>query len=239
MLVEFGTISDGSLWPAGYPDGGDERRRKARGGNKNTREAKRMGTKKEFGEEVEKVLAVAKGGKTMRIMVPVDGTPECEEAVPMAARLAEGLGADVYLVRAVEAIDAFSPLRHEPEIAAMVKETRAYLHDLAYRWELPTEQTQCLATHTDNAAKELIELGKANEIDLIVMATHGKKGFQRWVQGSVTDEVIRAKVCPVITVPAAGAPAVGGRHARWYERLPVPGRGAPARTQGAGELAKR
>jgi len=198
-----------------------------------------MGTKKEFGEEVERVLAVAKGGKTMRIMVPVDGTPECEEAVPMAARLAEGLGADVYLVRAVEAIDAFSPLRHEPEIAAMVKETRAYLHDLAYRWELPTEQTQCLATHTDNAAKELIELAKANEIDLIVMETHGKKGLRRWVQGSVTDEVIRAKVCPVITVPTTGATAAGGRRARWYERLPVPVRGAPARTQGAGELAKR
>ena len=66
-----------------------------RGGNKDTREVKRMGTKKEFGEEVAKVLARAKGGKTMRIMVPVNGTPECEEAVPMAARLAEGLGADV------------------------------------------------------------------------------------------------------------------------------------------------
>jgi nucleotide-binding universal stress UspA family protein len=198
-----------------------------------------MGTREEFGEEVEKILAGAKRGKTMRIMVPVDGAPECEEAVPMAARLAEGLGADVYLVRVVEAIDAFSPLRHDPEIATMVKGTRAYLHDLAYRWELPTEQTQCLVTHTDNAAKELIELAKANEIDLIVMATHGKKGLRRWAQGSVTDEVIRAKVCPVITVPAAGAPEVGGRHARWYERLPVPVRGAPARTQGAGELARR
>jgi hypothetical protein len=70
--VEIGTISDGSLWPTGYPDSGDERRRrKERGGNKDTKEAKRMGTKKEFGKEVEKVLAEAKGGKTMRIMVPV------------------------------------------------------------------------------------------------------------------------------------------------------------------------
>jgi nucleotide-binding universal stress UspA family protein len=238
--VKIGTISDGSLWPTGYPDSGDERRRrKEGGGNKDTKEAKRMGTTKEFGKEVEKVLAEAKGGKTMRIMVPVDGALECEEAVPMAARLAEGFGADVYLVRVVEAIDAFSPLRHEPEIATMVKETRTYLHDLAYRWELPTEQTQCLVTHTDNAAKELIELAKANEIDLIVMATHGRKGLQRWAQGSVTDEVIRAKVCPVITIPAAGAPEVGGRRARWYEGLPVPARGAPARTQGAGELARR
>ena len=198
-----------------------------------------MGTTREFGKEAERVLTEAKGEKKMRVMVPVDGAPECEEAVPMAARLAEGFGAELYLVRVVEAIDAFSPLRQEPEIATMVKETRAYLHDLAYRWELPTEQTQCLVTHTDNAAKELVELAKANEIDLLVMATHGRKGLRRWVQGNVTDKVIRAKVCPVITIPVTGAAEAGGRRARWYEALPVPVRGTPARTQGAGELARR
>ena len=198
-----------------------------------------MRTKREFGEEVEQVLAKAKGWKAMRIMVPVDGTPECEEAVPVAARLAQGFGADVYLVRVVETIDAFSPLRREREIATMVEETRAYLRDLVYRWELPREQTQCLVTHTDCTAKEIIELAKASDIDLIVMATRGRKGLRRWAQGSVTDEVIRAKVCPVMVIPAVGAEEAGGRRARWYERLPVPGRGTPARAQGAGELARR
>jgi nucleotide-binding universal stress UspA family protein len=175
----------------------------------------------------------------MHIMVPVDGTPECEEAVPLAARLAEGFGADVYLVRVVEAIDAFSPLRPEPEIAEMVKHTRAYLHDLVYRWELPAEQTQCLVNHTDNVAKDLVELAKGHGIDLIVMATHGRKGLQRWAQGNVCDEIIRSKVCPVVVIPAAAVEEAGGKRVRWYERIPVPGRGTPTPVEGAGELARR
>jgi nucleotide-binding universal stress UspA family protein len=204
------------------------------GGNKDRREVKKMQATREFGEELEEVATGTKGGKTMHIMVPVDGTPECEEAVPMAARLAEGLGADVYLVRVVETIDAFSPLRHEPEIATMVKEAREYLHDLAYRWELPAETTQCLVTHTDDHSRELIELAKGNGIGLIVMTTHGRKGFRRWAQGSGSDALIRAKVCPVIVIPAARPVETGGQGAHWYERLPV-----PARAQREGELVRR
>lgn len=192
-----------------------------------------------FEEEIGKALERATGGKTMRIMVPVDGTPECEQAVPLAARLAEGFGADVYLVRVVEAIDAFSPLRPEPEIAAMVKETRSYLHDLVYRWEMPAEQTQCLVNHTDNVAKDLIELAKGHEIDLVVMATHGRKGLARWAQGNVCDELIRSKVCPVVVIPAAAVEEAGGRRIRWYERIPVPGRGVKLGSGSAAELARR
>lgn len=168
-----------------------------------------------------------KGGKTMRILVPVDGTRECEEAVPLAARMAESLGADIYLVRLVEVIDAFSPYRYEPDVVKIVGETREYLHDLVTRWELPVEKTQCLVQHTDNAAKELVAIAKAQEIDLIVMATHGKKGLRRLFQGSVSDEVIKTRACPVMVVPPAAT--VGARH--WYERLPVPGRGERARAQ--------
>jgi len=164
----------------------------------------------------------------MRIMVPVDGTPECEEAVPAAAKLAKGLGADIYLVRIVEAIDAFSPLRHEPEIAMMVKETTAYLHDLMHRWELPPERTRCLVNYADKVAKEIIELAKSKDIDLIVMTTHGRKGLQRLAQGSARDEVVRARACPVMVVPDPGAQEARGRRARWYKPRPIPGGGRTA-----------
>jgi nucleotide-binding universal stress UspA family protein len=170
-----------------------------------------------------------KGGKTMRILVPVDGTKGCEEAVPVAARMAESFGADIYLVRLVELIDAFSPYRYDPDVIKIVGETREYLHDLVTRWELPVERTQCLVQHTDNAAKELVAIAKAKEIDLVVMATHGKKGLTRFFQGSVSDEVIKVKACPVMVVP----PATTVGALRWYERLPVPGRGERAKVQAA------
>ena len=37
--------------------------------------------------------------------------------------------------------------------------------------------------------------------DLIVMGTHGRSGFERWVLGSVTEKVLRKAPCPVLTVP--------------------------------------
>jgi hypothetical protein len=45
-------------------------------------------------------------------------------------------------------------------------------------------------------------LQTAEEIDcdLIVMATHGRTGLSRWLLGSVTEQVMRRSLCPVLTV---------------------------------------
>jgi nucleotide-binding universal stress UspA family protein len=42
----------------------------------------------------------------------------------------------------------------------------------------------------------------ARECDLIVMGSHGRHGLRRLVQGSVTEQVIRAATCPVLVVKA-------------------------------------
>ena len=46
---------------------------------------------------------------------------------------------------------------------------------------------------------------------LVVMGTHGRGGFERWVLGSVTERVLRKATCPVLTVPpyAPAPPAAG------------------------------
>jgi nucleotide-binding universal stress UspA family protein len=166
----------------------------------------------------------------MRIMVPVDGTSESEEAIAVAARLADDFGADMYLVRVVEVIDAFSPLRPEPDVAIRVNETTAYLHDLVRQRDLPSK-TQCLVHPTDNVAKALIELAATRDIDLIVMTRHGRRGLQRWTQVSVWNRLVRAKVCPVLVVPSpAGEPSPRGRA---LEPQPFPEAGTAARVNGA------
>jgi len=46
---------------------------------------------------------------------------------------------------------------------------------------------------------------------LVVMGTHGRGGFERWVLGSVTERVLRKATCPVLAVPAvASAPPPAG-----------------------------
>jgi nucleotide-binding universal stress UspA family protein len=49
-------------------------------------------------------------------------------------------------------------------------------------------------------AEKIIETAKAEGIDLIIMGTHGRKGLERAIFGSVCDKVVRTATCPVLTV---------------------------------------
>lgn len=65
--------------------------------------------------------------------------------------------------------------------------------------------------------REIVAQARALSADLIVMATHGRAGLERWVLGSVTEKVLGRAPCPVLTVSAAaGAPpnAVGASFKR-------------------------
>jgi hypothetical protein len=52
------------------------------------------------------------------------------------------------------------------------------------------------------AAETIIDYARHHPIDLIVMATHGRSGLQRWVYGSVADKVLRGANQPVLLVRA-------------------------------------
>jgi nucleotide-binding universal stress UspA family protein len=51
------------------------------------------------------------------------------------------------------------------------------------------------------AAEHILHVAAQNTPDLIVMATHGRTGVQRFLLGSVTSKVVRAVACPVLVVP--------------------------------------
>jgi nucleotide-binding universal stress UspA family protein len=53
-----------------------------------------------------------------------------------------------------------------------------------------------------DAAHEIIQKSKEYGIDLIVMATHGRSGLDRWVLGSVAEKVLRYGETPLLLVNA-------------------------------------
>ena len=55
-----------------------------------------------------------------------------------------------------------------------------------------------------NVADSLVDYVGANEIDLILIATHGRSGISRWVRGSIADRVLRSSHVPVLMVRAGG-----------------------------------
>jgi len=55
-----------------------------------------------------------------------------------------------------------------------------------------------------NVAAKLVDYVEANEIDLVLIATHGRSGISRWVRGSIADRVLRSSCAPVLMVRADG-----------------------------------
>jgi universal stress protein A len=60
-------------------------------------------------------------------------------------------------------------------------------------------KTEALVVH-GNVGGEIVNVAEKETVDLIVMATHGSTGWQRFVFGSVADRVIRMAPCPVLSI---------------------------------------
>jgi nucleotide-binding universal stress UspA family protein len=51
-----------------------------------------------------------------------------------------------------------------------------------------------------DAAEQIVRTSRTTKSDLIVMGTHGRRGLQKFLLGSVAERVLRAAPCPVVTV---------------------------------------
>jgi nucleotide-binding universal stress UspA family protein len=64
-------------------------------------------------------------------------------------------------------------------------------------------------------SRTILEVAEAEHVDLIVMATHGRSGFNHFMMGSVAERVVRLAPCPVLTIrPTAMRTSRGDDSAR-------------------------
>jgi nucleotide-binding universal stress UspA family protein len=79
-----------------------------------------------------------------------------------------------------------------------------------------------LVVHEGIAPDSILSFAQAEKTDVIVMGTHGRRGFDRLMLGSVTDRVMRRAPCPVLAVGKASHDSVAseeGRHRRHLSRI--------------------
>ena len=126
-----------------------------------------------------------------RILVPLDGSPASEGALPYARTLAFGLGAVVELLHAVDPDE----LRVGADPSAGVESTQSYLAALGA--EFPNVETAALI---GNPTELIAQRAAANADTMVAMSTHGHSGIKRLVIGSVTDKVLRTVEQPLLVV---------------------------------------
>jgi len=137
-----------------------------------------------------------------KLMVPVDGSPLSEKALPVAASLASHLGATLNLVRAVRwAVQAYPytlPDAYVPQIdEELEKGAKEYLrrHEGALK-----DGTQIEAFVVRGAVADgLLDFVDQQSIDLVVMSTHARSGIARAALGSVADRMLQGGA-PVLLV---------------------------------------
>ena len=142
-----------------------------------------------------------------RILVPLDGSPLAERALPPATALALKLESQVILLRALEI--PTSPLpAYYPKAAKnlmlevcdqMRQEAESYLKTLEADLRRQGLDVRILLPDPP-PAESIIDAAATEDVDLIAMSTHGRGGLARWAFGSVADKVAHHSSCPVLLI---------------------------------------
>ena len=144
-------------------------------------------------------------GERPEVLVPLDGSPLAEAALPVAEGLARDLSGEISLVRAVPhpdvvfAPDAMMGSYLVEEQSDLEAEAREYLRALHERYE-KEGRTVHAESHTGDAAGVIAAVSQERGAALVVMTTHGHTGLTRLVFGSVAAGVLREGTAPVVLV---------------------------------------
>ncbi|OYY82264.1 MAG: hypothetical protein B7Y33_00105 [Hydrogenophilales bacterium 16-62-9] len=151
-----------------------------------------------------------------KILVAIDESDLSRQALQQAIELARTLAAGVRVVHVID----MSWLPIGPEIAIDTTALSAARHGAGEKLIAAARETARLANFeleadlidTDTPAQHVAEAIAAEAArwgaDLVVMGTHGRRGFQHLMLGSVAERTLRYSAVPVLLIPPAGKSAL-------------------------------
>jgi nucleotide-binding universal stress UspA family protein len=140
-----------------------------------------------------------------KVVVPLDGSPLAEVALPYAEEIAGKMDSEIILLTVLATEETEEINTHYQYMNKVVDITQRqvdkYLNDQGQDGiKVGT------ATRVGNPAEGILDYVNNGALHLIVMATHGHSGISRWAVGSVADKVVRATSRqPLLLIRAKGA----------------------------------
>jgi len=138
-----------------------------------------------------------------KILVPLDGSKLAERAVEQAEKIAKALGHEVILFQVIR-----NPLASTPEVGPETEEratldtidtANAYLKSIASGLESKGIKTRVEVGEGPPYAG-ILGLAHREDVDFIIMSTHGRTGLTRALMGSVAEKVVYTTKRPVMLV---------------------------------------
>jgi nucleotide-binding universal stress UspA family protein len=156
-----------------------------------------------------------------KVVVPLDGSPLAEVALPYAEEIAAKMGSNMVLLSVLGSEESDEVQYYQKYSKKIIDMTT--LHVKKY---LDASNGGCVtinsATRVGSPAEGILDFAEKGYPSLLVMATHGRSGVSRWSVGSIADKVVRAVAKqPLLLIRAKGChPDVRAR--RILKRAVVP-----------------
>jgi universal stress protein A len=139
-----------------------------------------------------------------RILVPIDFSPCARQALQFAVPFARQFEAKIVLVNVVEPLvlpeNLMLAVPELPEVGTTLVTAAQQRLDLLAEKELPAQHRLPSLVRVGRPYNEIISVANEEDIDLIIISTHGYTGLKHVLLGSTAERVVRHAPCPVLTV---------------------------------------
>jgi nucleotide-binding universal stress UspA family protein len=160
----------------------------------------------------EQALDLASEPVMRHILIPLDGSALAEQVVGDAGALGSMMQSEYTLLRVYGPLvdTAFGPSNYamvgglEPPIEELQTEAQEYLNRTMERLRGQGWNVQAHVVLGQHPASAILDTAQSLSVDLIALATHGRRGLPRLLLGSVTDKVIRGASTPVLVHRSPG-----------------------------------
>lgn len=135
------------------------------------------------------------------ILVPTDGSPAAEEALGHGIDLAAETDVDLRVLSVVDVASLCVDVRADVQLESLESGAREVVERAtATARDAGVSPVSGAVEMAESIHQGILDYVEDNEVDLIVVGTHGRTGFDRVVIGSVTEKLIRTSPVPVLTV---------------------------------------
>jgi nucleotide-binding universal stress UspA family protein len=151
-----------------------------------------------------------------KILFPVDLEGVSDTLVDHVLTMANTFSAELHVLYVARAFDPYvgypysGPLLQNAE-EETIKACRESLEHFCNK-HLHDYPSLKMFTATGHTAREILKYVDDNQIDLVVMSTHGRRGLDRVIFGSVAQRVVQSSPVPVITMKPTG-----GHEENWLD----------------------
>jgi len=136
-----------------------------------------------------------------KMLVAIDGSDASMNAADYAISISKQYNAELCALHVIRAdVDLFGPHETSEFMTRMRNEGEKYLNKVKLKANEKNIQIKTEIISSINIAGGIVDFAEENNIDLIVIGTRGRSGFNKLLLGSVASHVVTYAHCPVLVV---------------------------------------